>query len=98
MKVIAKTNSGFLCEVSVDEYAQLHGVNSAASAEYKKLPTDIGTEVDLLRAIDILATVRNLDQSKLGYIARQLQHVLTQVEEAKTAAEGLNLLNTIKKA
>lgn len=98
MKIVATIyDDKFLCEVSADELAQLHGLRNAEDFDYRKINVNIGTEIDLQKAIDVLDNVRTLDQSKLGHIIRQLKIVLHQVDDAKTTAEALNLFHNLSK-
>lgn len=98
MKIIATIHDDkFLCEITSDEIAQLYGLRDSSVVEYRKLNIQIGNEINLQKAIDILNDVRHLDQGKLAIIARHLQYALDQVETAKTTAEGLNLFDKLSK-
>lgn len=87
MKLIARTESGYLCEVT--------------NAEISKLSDDgdcrIGTEIAILKIAKTLQLLRGLDQDRLKYAINRTQDILDTFDEIRTAIESLTLIDTLQK-
>ena len=87
MKLIARTESGYLCEVT--------------NAEISKLSEDgnygFGTEISILKIAKTLQLLRGLDQDRLKYAINRTQDILDTFDEIRTAIESLTLIDTLQK-
>jgi hypothetical protein len=97
MKVIAKIDNGrVLCEVSVDEIAQLNGFRSQYDTSFSKLLCDVGAECNLNKMVITSQYVRTMDTKVIEHISKSLQDAMDKVTEAGDFVTKLNLFDKLK--
>jgi hypothetical protein len=97
MKVIAKVDSGrVLCEVSVDEIAQLNGFRSQYDSGFSKSLCDVGVECNLNKMVTTSQYVRTMDTKVIEHISKSLQDAMDKVSEAGDFVNKLNLFDKLK--
>jgi hypothetical protein len=97
MKVIAKIDhSKMLCEVSVEEIAQLNGFRSQYDTSFSKSLCDVGAECNIIKMVVTSQYVRTMDTKVIEHISKSLQDALDKVTEAGDFVTKLNLFDQLK--
>jgi hypothetical protein len=85
MKIIATTNSGYICEVSHREISLLGSSN-----------VSIGDEIGLERAYDTIANLRSISRTNLAYLGDQINKLSKKYEEVADMYDKTMMLDTVK--
>jgi hypothetical protein len=97
MKVIAKVDNGkVLCEVSVDEIAQLNGFRNQYASGFNRSLCDVGNECNLNKMVITSQYVRTMDTKVIEHISKSLQDAMDKVTEAGDFVNKLNLFDKLK--
>ena len=93
MKIIAKTDGGYLLDVGNQELANLLGLTYE-----HQIPKDvaIGSTLDIVKASDAAQFLRSLDPEKIKRIKKHFVSISEQFDEMSDVVQGLILLDTIK--
>jgi hypothetical protein len=97
MKVIAKIDNGtVLCEVSIEEIAQLNGFRNQYDTSFSKSLCDVGAECNLNKMVTTSQYVRTMDTKVIEHISKSLQDAMDKVTEAGNFVTKLNLFDKLK--
>lgn len=96
MKIIAKTNRGFLIDCDRGEIAFILGFDGTHNTEFQNLKLEIGTALEVRKINEVSAFVRGLDKDKLKYLRENLQKTLDAINEATDTVHSLTLFDKLK--
>lgn len=85
MKVLGKTDSGFIVEITEIESRRI----------FDNEKVSIGMEIDIKKAYDTISAIRNLDTYNLGTAINRTKEVLDQLEEIRNTVQGFTLFHTL---
>lgn len=99
MRIIAKTETGYLVEANADEVAQLHGFESSYDSAYRKIMYDpeIGHEIDIGKITKAAKYVRTLDSAVLEQSHERLLTMAERLNDVRDLVCKLNLFEELKK-
>ena len=99
MKIIAKTETGYLVEANADEVAQLHGFESSYDSAYRKIMynPEIGHEIDIGKITKAAKYVRTLDSAVLEQSTDRLLSMVEKLTEVRDLVYKLNMFEDLKK-
>ena len=99
MKIIAKTETGYLVDASEDEIAQLHGYESSYDSVYRKTVYDpeIGSSIDISKIVKAAKYVRTLDSAVLEQSHERLLTMAKKLTEVRDLVYKLNMFEDLKK-
>jgi len=95
MKIIGKTDYGYILEASKDDIALIMGFRNAADGGFKTESLRIGTEINIDKIDKVSRFIRNLDQTKLTMIKGQLQTAINGIDDAMNTTSNITLFNTL---
>lgn len=96
MKIIGKTQNGFILDASNDEIALLMGFRRTYDDGFKQLNVGIGTEMNLSKMAATSEFLRNVDKEKLTALKQQLGWVIDAVDEAQDTVQAITLFDTLE--
>lgn len=99
MKIIANvTSDRFLCEVSSEELARLHGMRGRYEDAYNKIlmSVKVGYDFDITGIDDNARLLRTLDQNRMEKITNALRQALDSVENIREDVQALTLFEKLK--
>lgn len=85
MKIIGKTDHGYIAEIS----------NGEASHLFYTPDLPIGREIDLVKSIRSLDTLRTLDTTNIKLAKEQTKKVLDKLEELSNTISALTIFDTL---
>lgn len=85
MKVIAKTDNGYICELTGSEMSKI----------MSPIPK-LGEDVDLKKLFDTLETLRNINNYNLKYIGREISKLQDRYHELEQVYSKCVILDQIK--
>jgi len=94
MKIIAKTNGGYLLEADRAEVALMLGFRYAHDISDSALT--IGTEMSLTKMAVTSEFVRTLDTSKIKDLKTKLGFILDELDAASETVQALTVFETLK--
>ncbi len=97
MKIIAKTDDGFMLEADRAELALMVGLDSPYSEEFKKLKLNIGNELEIRKINETSEFVRSLDKNKLQSLRDDLSRIIDRLDDAGETVQALTLFDKLKK-
>ena len=99
MKIIAKTENGFLIDASANEIAQLHGYEGDYDSDYRKTISFAGpgAEIDISKIVRAAKYVRTLDSSVLEQSNDRLLSMVEKLTEVRDLVYKLNMFEDLKK-
>ena len=99
MKIIAKTEKGFLVDASANEIAQLHGYESDYDSDYRKAVSNAapGAEIDISKITKAAKYVRTLDSAVLEQSTDRLLSMVEKLTEVRDLVYKLNMFEDLKK-
>lgn len=99
MKIIAKTETGFLVDASEDEIAQLHGYDSHYDSDYRKTISYVspGAEINISKITKSAKYVRTLDSAVLEQSHERLLNMAEKLTEVRDLVYKLNVFEDLKK-
>ena len=100
MKIIAKTETGFLIEAEQKDLAALMGYTSYYDSDYGKTIKDwgnkiIGQEFDIVQATKTADYIRTLDTKVLADAQKEFESLARQMEETRNKILKLNLFEQL---
>ena len=98
MKIIAKTETGYLVDASEDEIAQLHGYESSYDSVYRKAISHAapGAEIDISKIVKAAKYVRTLDSAVLEQSHERLLTMAEKLTEVRDLVYKLNIFEDLK--
>ena len=99
MKIIAKTENGFLIDASANEIAQLHGYESDYDSDYRKVVSNAvpGAGIDISKIGRAAKYVRTLDSAVLEQSTDRLLSMVEKLTEVRDLVYKLNMFEDLKK-
>lgn len=99
MKIIAKTETGYLVDASENEIAQLHGYEGAYDSDYRKTISfgSRGSEIDISKIVQAAKYVRTLDSAVLKQSTDRLLSMVEKLTEVRDLVYKLNMFEDLKK-
>lgn len=99
MKIIAKTETGFLIDASANEIAQLHGYEGHYDSDYRKAVSHAapGAEIDISKIVKSAKYVRTLDSAVLEQSTDRLLSMVEKLTEVRDLVYKLNMFEDLKK-
>jgi hypothetical protein len=99
MKIIAKTESGYLVDASENEIAQLHGYEGHYDSDYRKAVSNAvpGAEIDISKIVKAAKYVRTLDSAVLEQSHDRLLTMADKLSEVRDLVYKLNMFEDLKK-
>ena len=94
MKIIAKTNSGYLLEADRGEVALMMGYRYAHEISDSSLA--IGIEMALNKIAVTSEFVRTLDESRIKDLKIKLGFILAELDAASEVAQGMTMFERLK--
>lgn len=94
MKIIAKTDSGYLVDATKNELALIMGIRSASDVKEASLRN--GAEIEIREVDKVARFVRNLDSSKMLMIKKQLEIAIDDIDEAMDTVQQMTLFDTLE--
>lgn len=85
MKVLGKTDSGFIVEITEIESRRI----------FDNEKVSIGMEIDIKKAYDTVSTIRQLDTYRLETTIKHTQSVLDELEEIRNTVQSFTLFHTL---
>jgi len=96
MKIIAKTESNYMVEVTEHEIALILGFRTNAETGFSRDMLRIGTQLEITKIDKVSRFVRNLDETKLEMIKKQLQSAIDGIDDAAETTQALTLFKTLE--
>ena len=99
MKIIAKTENGFLVDASEDEVAQLHGYDSHYDSVYRQAVGHAapGSVIDISKIIKAAKYVRTLDSAVLEQSHERLLTMAEKLNDIRDLVYKLNMFEDLKR-
>lgn len=97
MKLIAKTDNGFLADLTANEVAMILGFRSAYDDNYKKAQIKIGADIPVNRIKSTAEFVRTMEESRLKNLRQSLENAITDINNASDTVNKLKLFDALKK-
>ena len=101
MKIIAKTDNGFLLEASRNEIAQLMGFKDGWDKGFDKewksdVLGNLNKQFDIDKVVETANYVRTLDRQTLLNTQHRFERLAKEVEDVRNEVSKLNLFDTLK--
>jgi hypothetical protein len=98
MKIIARTETGFLVDASENEIAQLHGYEGPYDNAYRKVISYAapGAEIDINKIVKAAKFVRTLDSAVLKHSHERLLTMAEKLTEVRDLVYKLNMFEDLK--
>ncbi len=93
MKIIAKTDKGYLIEADRAELTLLHGYRS--SSEMSSSQFDIGAELNIAKMARTSEFIRTMDDKKLQALQTELEKTLQALIEAREDIHALTVFDKL---
>lgn len=98
MKIIGKTEDGFLLEASKDDVALMMGFRYAFDDGFKNTKITIGTEMSLTKMAATSEFLRNIDKDRLKEFKSRIEYVIDDIDRAIDTITELTIFETLKDA
>lgn len=105
MKIIAKTETGYLAEIQENEVAQLLGYYSGHDSDFVKMARSHSDRMDLTRLeIDITrmhntaSMLRGLNKDYIHDAKKQLERAQSDLDDLEDTVNKMTLFETLKDA
>ena len=96
MKIIGKTENGFIADLTSSELALILGFRSVMDSDYRRKKISTGDDVEIVKMADTAKFIRGLDVGKLSSIIRDLESAISGVDDATSTVRALTLFETLK--
>lgn len=105
MKLIAKTQTGYLAEVNENEVAQLLGHYNGHASDfvsmvraYSTRDNLTGLEIDITQMYQMASMLRGLNKDNIADAKKQLERTQSKLKDLEDLVNKMTLLTTLKEA
>jgi len=96
MKIIGKTEDGWLLEASKDDVALMMGFRYAHDDGFKNTKVTIGTEMHLTKMAATSEFLRTIDKDRLKDFKNRISYVIDDIDHAIDTVTELTIFEKLK--
>ena len=96
MKIIAKSENGFLIDATPLEIAQLRGFRNLGAMERERSTIKVGGTVDVTALNTTAEYLRGVSNDQLQRVTHDLEGIIKNINGVRDVVDSLNIFETIK--